>query len=712
MKTIEHLLRLCFLFPAVALPATRPAASCNTSDVQAAIESASSGDTVTIPPGTCTWSGGVTISGKGIIVTGAGSGRIVAYDDGVEKLAIATGNKTVAIAGFSPGFTGAVFHPGSTVRISENNFRGNYMQGTISSYSGNTLTVNVATVGGSGTRHRWLVSTPSATTIVNNSASTPLFTITEDTSIHTNLSGIHFAVGTGAATLIMRQYHSGGQAILIHDCWIEQVGGGKNAIDGHTTRGVIWNCTIDGSNDDYNLVNTPVIRVDGDGTDTAWTTPAPWGNRDTTGQAALYIETNDFHSVLATDNDSNGRMVFRHNLVDHSMFATHGPDTSSWGERYFEYYDNKGVFYGYNDGTTLNLNGWIFIVRGGTFVVHHNDLPAQYSQDYGTKGDVIMTVMNLTRNGGPNPCWGAGASSPGQHYPSPRQVGLGYVTGKGTAHYPPGGLSNSSSDSIGYVGDSEPAYIWSNSRSPMNVGLTDYSPSDCANHDTSANYVKLNRDYFDGTEAKPGYAAYTYPHPLTIGGPPPSGTPPTITSVSPITDGQVGVAYSYQFTATGDTPITWSGTGVPGGMNLASSGLLSGAPTTEGTTTINVTATNAKGSAGPTGFSMTTVSEGGGHARATETIASGIAPLGTAAISAASCAPIVTVGATQVTTTDVIAWVPNVDLSTVTGYAPAATGGLTIYPYPTAGNVNFKVCNPTSASIAPGAVTLNWRVTR
>jgi hypothetical protein len=37
---------------------------------------------------------------------------------------------------------------------------------------------------------------------------------------------------------------------------------------------------------------------------------------------------------------------------------------------------------------------------------------------------------------------------------------------------------------------------------------------------------------------------------------------------------------------------------------------------------------------------------------------------------------------------------------------------LTIIAYPTANNVNFKVCNNTSGSVTPGAITLNWRVTR
>jgi len=48
----------------------------------------------------------------------------------------------------------------------------------------------------------------------------------------------------------------------------------------------------------------------------------------------------------------------------------------------------------------------------------------------------------------------------------------------------------------------------------------------------------------------------------------------------------------------------------------------------------------------------------------------------------------------------------------VTGYVPSTGGMLTIIPYPTSGNVNFRICNNTSASVTPGAITLNWHVTR
>lgn len=97
----------------------------------------------------------------------------------------------------------------------------------------------------------------------------------------------------------------------------------------------------------------------------------------------------------------------------------------------------------------------------------------------------------------------------------------------------------------------------------------------------------------------------------------------------------------------------------------------------------------------------------------TKTIASGTATLGTTAIASGACATVVTVSATGVATTDVVKAGFNGDPTAVTGYGASATGAvLTIYPYPTANNINVKVCNSTSASITPGAMTLNWSVTR
>lgn len=94
------------------------------------------------------------------------------------------------------------------------------------------------------------------------------------------------------------------------------------------------------------------------------------------------------------------------------------------------------------------------------------------------------------------------------------------------------------------------------------------------------------------------------------------------------------------------------------------------------------------------------------------TIASGTSAMGTGAISSATCATVVTTTATNTATTDVVLWGFNGDPTAVTGYVPLTAGMLTIIAYPSSGNVNFKVCNNTTGSITPGAITLNWRIVR
>ena len=73
---------------------------------------------------------------------------------------------------------------------------------------------------------------------------------------------------------------------------------------------------------------------------------------------------------------------------------------------------------------------------------------------------------------------------------------------------------------------------------------------------------------------------------------------PTITSES-LPDGTVGKSYSdTSLAATGDTPITWSVSNgsLPAGLSLSEDGKITGTPTTEGTSTFIITATNTAGS--------------------------------------------------------------------------------------------------------------------
>lgn len=66
-------LAICFLLGSTARAATINAGSCSQSIVETAIASASAGDTVTIPPGSCTWSLRITVS-KRLNIIGGGKG--------------------------------------------------------------------------------------------------------------------------------------------------------------------------------------------------------------------------------------------------------------------------------------------------------------------------------------------------------------------------------------------------------------------------------------------------------------------------------------------------------------------------------------------------------------------------------------------------------------------------------------------------------------
>lgn len=531
-RMIKWLLLTFFL---CALFGTETKAQCvtglNANEVQAAINTASEGGTVTVPAGICTWTTGVTISGKGIKVQGAGAGRIIAISS--STLAIGTGSKTMSVLGTnivcSPTCnTGAPsISAGQTLNFAETGNTQNKMTGTVTSFDSGTgsLVMNITSAAGTcgnvtlSNCARWLISTPSSTILINNSSS-PLFTITEDTAFNTSLSGIRFQEGT-AATHIFRQYASGGMAILIHDNWFEETTPTQVMIDSNTNRGVIWNNSFDSS--PYSA-SPDAIRIKG-APSTSWTTPSTMGTADITGLNNLYVENNDFHALFGgSDFDDNARAVWRYNLMNNVAISTHGADSSQTGNRHFEIYNNRFIYNGYSNGKSFNIgNGWIY-VRGGTFLVYNNNMDAISSADY-TKADVEMLEFNIRFAGSADPtdaCWGAGTSN-GALYHAPRQVGMGYVTGTGTDG------KGRTKDAFNYVGDSEPVYIWGNSRSPLSISIMDYNPSQCTSPDTDANYIVQNRDFFNGTTAKPGWSPYTYPHPLRQG----SGVPPASSPAPP-----------------------------------------------------------------------------------------------------------------------------------------------------------------------------------
>jgi hypothetical protein len=99
---------------------------------------------------------------------------------------------------------------------------------------------------------------------------------------------------------------------------------------------------------------------------------------------------------------------------------------------------------------------------------------------------------------------------------------------------------------------------------------------------------------------------------------------------------------------------------------------------------------------------------------ATVTVASGqLAITSGTSVSAGTCGAVQSVAASGVLATDTIKFTPAADPTAVTGWGASSSGAvLSLYAYPTAGYVNFKECNSTSSAITPGALTINWEVTR
>ena len=495
---------------------------------------AQAGDTITLPAGTFTWSTPVTIS-KAIVIEGGGSGRIIGNTK--SSVQVGTGPET-----FITTRSGLPITPGQTLRIAKMPHppggggsesvppaRGTYMEGTVTSYSGTTLVMNITSTAGSGTWTFWWIATHPTTTIVdayqgNANSDDPMLKIQQTLSGNAEISGIQFLASTNKSSfvgLFTSAYIT--PKTLIHDCWFENDGGGAAAIFAASNQGLVWNCSFDDTFS-QNAVAV-VIKWEFGAGDVSWTTNSTMGADDTNGATNFYVEDCDFHAYLnAFDIDSNTRIVWRHNIDDNSGLGSHGADTGPIGLRHAELYDNELVFDNFGDcngSTTLPVCGF-FWMRGGTGVVTDNILPAISSCAWGNKGNVLFSVLNTRRNSGAYCCW--------QSYPAPHQVGQGYGTGAVfhafTSICPPYiGVGFS------YFTYSEPVYIWNNTDTGGDtVGLTQDPTDQCGNGQQVANYVQQGRDYL--IAAKPGYTKFTYPHPLRSQPSPPPIPPPTPT-VSP-----------------------------------------------------------------------------------------------------------------------------------------------------------------------------------
>jgi len=316
--------------------------------------------------------------------------------------------------------------------------------------------------------------------------------------------------------------------VLVHDCSFK-----CGSIFTYMVRcldnGIIfWNDTFvgDGPNDPNALGGISFV-CHKYGYTSSWDTPDTYGNQDTTGLANSYVENCKFYDApQATSNfDDNSRVVWRDNTMNNCGLASHGQETSVYGAREWEIYNNTFTYSSSGVGPSgntypMNMNYWFF-VRGGSGVIFNNqmdDIPWN-------KNGINLTVLSINRSDS-IPCQTG--------YPAARQVGQGWSASSNVTY----GNPVVGQDGIGDV--TEGVYIWGNTgtetKDPNYVGLDQYTPDQCGNGMLVSNFLKAGRDYFVGT-AKSNYTPYTDPHPLhtafAVGSPTPPPTPTPTPTATP-----------------------------------------------------------------------------------------------------------------------------------------------------------------------------------
>jgi hypothetical protein len=336
--------------------------------------------------------------------------------------------------------------------------------------------------------------TKGAVLITHSAGSGDLLSITTGSSFSTKVSNLNFMPGTGTGRYML--ISGSGRPPVVHDNYFRvpnfqlaqcmTVRRNGAVIHHNVFESLVANGTSGSGGS-----GSGCLQLKDESNGSSWSTASTMGTADTTGTANIYIEDNIFTNIYlqVIDCDDNARTVIRFNTFNNSGFVCHGADTSTFGARHTEVYNNTFIFTpaGIVNGVPfpLNLNWWWY-VRGGTGIVTDNVMADIGSGTWGSKPEIQLTVQQLRRNAGPNACCSS--------YPCFHQVGQSH---------------NGSSLTT------DPLYIWNNLGVglPQSPGLADYNPNECPGNNQTSSWVQLGRDYITG-KPKPGYVKYTYPHPL------------------------------------------------------------------------------------------------------------------------------------------------------------------------------------------------------
>ncbi len=361
------------------------------------------------------------------------------------------------------------------------------------------------------------------------------------------ISGFTFTVGTYAISIWGK-----GTAWRIDNNYFTSSNPGPDIqVDG-TTYGVIdhntWTNSVPRQSifvfqNSYN--NRGTYDTIADGGYSSMISAAPLGTSQ-----AVFAEDNTFtyttpqtgYSVM--DTRSGGRIVFRHNTVTNNSWSTHdGEIGREHGVRTYEVYDNTFII-------TQPFQASMEQFRGGTGVIYNNQFKAYncsgpvgncYTQagtpiiananrtpsGYTSVGDPWLsacnsTVKNFCLGGAPKSCT-TSADCTGDAV-SPCVQLDGYQNTSVDGGWPcRDQIGTGQTDPTTGVQTSDPLYLWGNVYCFSSGNSCTPSTAVVMSNNGDNTIIQLNRDYYESTStAKPGYAPYTYPHPLTsaLPGPP------------------------------------------------------------------------------------------------------------------------------------------------------------------------------------------------
>lgn len=495
-------------------------------DVQSKINSASSGDTVTIPSGSFTWTSGVTISGKGIKIQGAGGGRVEGSSN--TALSLTTGSKSFTIRSGSTinGFTVA-----ETLIVHDKFYPANTMTGTVTNWDGTTLGMNITAATGSSPSNDWDFESAAATNLIlGQAAYTALFVISKDATTSTEITGFRFYNNGSSPNGYGISFSGAGKDPLIHDLRFSSVAQG---IRGYVNGAVIWKCYFEAG---WNIAANPSavnngIIISNPSATNDWTDANTVGTNDAGGVRNIYIEQCYWlgHVGGGIDFGDNCRGVIRYCVFDDSAITYHGVDTGDYSARHTEIYNNIFIFDVPSVGFPAALDHWVHW-RGGSGIMTDNVVDNINSTAYGNKPEVDLVYQALGRTNTSQfgvYGWPGGTDGTLVHYPAAHQPGQG--SNGAAAWFTSAGTPKLYTATNTYT---EGCYFYNNTGTVI-VSVQTYANEipGISPVRNAANYIQLNRDYFmtapqAGTPFY-GYQKFTYPHPLRPTQPP-SGAKVTI----------------------------------------------------------------------------------------------------------------------------------------------------------------------------------------